>query len=73
MEEDCASTGIVGALTGIIGSLQALEVIKEITGMGDSLAGRLLIYDGLSARARTVKLAWDPENPNNGRDKSARA
>ena len=73
MEEDCATTGIVGALTGIIGSLQALEVIKEITGMGDSLAGRLLIYDGLSARARTVKLAWDPENPNNGRDKSARA
>lgn len=67
IEEDCATTGIVGALTGIIGSLQALEVIKEITGMGDSLAGRLLIYDGLSARARTVKLAWDPENPNNGR------
>jgi len=73
MEEDCATAGIVGALTGIIGSLQALEVIKEITGMGDSLAGRLLIYDGLSARARTVKLAWDPENPNNGRDTSARA
>ena len=66
-QEDCATTGIVGALTGIIGSLQALEVIKEVTGMGDSLAGRLLIYDGLTARARTVKLAWDPENPNNGR------
>ena len=67
LEEDCATTGIIGALTGIIGSLQAPEVIKEITGMGDSLAGRLLIYDGLSARARTVKLAWDPDNPNNGR------
>lgn len=66
-EEDCATTGIIGALTGIIGSLQALEVIKEITGAGDSLAGRLLIYDGLSGRARTVKLAWDPTNPNNGR------
>lgn len=66
-EEDCATTGIIGALTGIIGSLQALEVIKEITGAGDSLAGRLLIYDGLAARARTVKLAWDPQNPNNGR------
>ncbi len=65
-EEDCAATGIVGALTGIIGSLQALEVIKEITGAGESLAGRLLIYDGLSGRARTVKLAWDPQNPNNG-------
>lgn len=70
-EEDCATTGIVGALTGIIGSLQALEVIKEVAGMGDSLAGRLLIYDGLSARARTVKLAWDPDNPNNGRRASS--
>jgi adenylyltransferase/sulfurtransferase len=44
----------------------AVEVIKEITGAGDSLAGRLLIYDGLSATARTVKLNWDPKNPNNG-------
>lgn len=66
-QEDCATTGIIGALTGIIGSLQALEVIKEITGAGDSLAGRLLIYDGLAGRARVVTLAWDPENPNNGR------
>lgn len=65
--EDCATTGIIGALTGIIGSLQALEVIKEITNAGDSLAGRLLIYDGLAGRARTIKLAWDPANPNNGR------
>ena len=72
VQDDCATTGIVGALTGIIGSLQALEVIKEVTGMGDSLAGRLLIYDGLTARARTVKLAWDPENPNNGRARSGR-
>ena len=72
VEDDCATTGIVGALTGIIGSLQALEVIKEVTGMGDSLAGRLLIYDGLTARARTVKLAWDPENPNNGRANAGR-
>jgi adenylyltransferase/sulfurtransferase len=66
IEEDCATTGIIGALTGVIGSLMAVEVIKEITGAGDSLAGRLLIYDGLSATARTVKLNWDPKNPNNG-------
>jgi molybdopterin/thiamine biosynthesis adenylyltransferase len=66
IEEDCATTGVLGALTGIIGSLQAVEVIKEITGAGDSLAGRLMIYDALSAKARTVKLAWDPQNPNNG-------
>ena len=60
--DDCATTGIVGALCGIIGSLQAFEVIKEITAAGDSLAGRLLIYDGLSANARVVKLRRDPNN-----------
>ena len=66
-QEDCATTGIIGALTGVIGSLMAVEVIKEITGAGDSLAGRLLIYDGLSGAMRTVKLNWDPKNPNNGK------
>jgi adenylyltransferase/sulfurtransferase len=64
--EDCATLGIIGALTGIIGSLQAIEVIKEITGAGESLAGHMLIYDGLAGTARRVKLNWDPENPNNG-------
>lgn len=64
--DDCARTGIIGALTGIIGSLQALEAIKEITETGDSLAGFLLIYDGLAGTARRVKLRWDPQNPNNG-------
>ena len=66
-QEDCATTGIIGALTGVIGSLMAVEVIKEITGAGDSMAGRLLIYDGLSGAMRTVKLNWDPKNPNNGK------
>ncbi len=65
-QEDCATTGIIGALTGVIGSLMAVEVIKEITGAGDSLAGRLIIYDGLSGAMRNVKLSWDPSNPNNG-------
>jgi adenylyltransferase/sulfurtransferase len=64
--DDCSTTGIIGALTGIMGSLQALEVIKEITGAGDSLAGRLMIYDGLAATARVVGLPWDPSNPLNG-------
>lgn len=63
----CAEAGIIGALTGIIGSMQALEVIKEITGIGESLAGRLLMYDGLSARVFTAGLQWDPANPLNGR------
>jgi adenylyltransferase/sulfurtransferase len=62
----CAEAGIIGALTGIIGSMQALEVIKEITGIGESLAGRLLLYDGLAARCFIAGLSWDPSNPLNG-------
>ncbi len=56
----CAEAGILGALTGVMGSLQALEVIKELLGIGDSLAGRLLIYDGLSSTTRTVSFPADP-------------
>jgi adenylyltransferase/sulfurtransferase len=41
-------------------------VIKEITGAGETLAGYMLIYDGLAGTARRVKLNWDPQNPNNG-------
>jgi molybdopterin/thiamine biosynthesis adenylyltransferase len=61
--ETCERAGIVGALTGVIGSMMALEAIKEIAGAGESLAGRLLIYDGLNARARTVTLAREPQCP----------
>ncbi|MDQ0455336.1 molybdopterin-synthase adenylyltransferase MoeB [Rhizobium paknamense] len=50
----CAETGILGALTGVIGTLMAMEVIKLITGIGNPLVGRLLLYDGLSARFDTV-------------------
>lgn len=69
-DDNCATQGIVGALTGIIGSLMALEAIKEMTGAGDSLAGHMLIYDGLAGTARRVKINWDPENPNNGHNKA---
>jgi adenylyltransferase/sulfurtransferase len=62
----CAETGIIGALTGIIGSLQALEIIKEITGAGESLAGRLLLYDALEAEFRTIRLRRDKECPGCG-------
>jgi adenylyltransferase/sulfurtransferase len=62
----CEEAGIVGALTGVIGSMQAIEVIKEIVGAGDSLAGRLLLYDALAARFHMVNLPWDPANPLNG-------
>ena len=62
----CADAGIVGALTGIIGSLQALEVIKECVGIG-SLAGRLMLFDGSAMQARTVRLPADPSCPSCGR------
>ena len=62
----CEEAGIMGALTGIIGSIQAMEVMKEILGIGDSLAGRLFMYDALSTRAYVTALPWNPENPLNG-------
>lgn len=52
---DCAQAGIVGALTGVVGSMQALEVIKEVTGAGESLAGKLLLYDALYNRFQTLR------------------
>jgi molybdopterin/thiamine biosynthesis adenylyltransferase len=58
--ETCTGAGVVGALTGIIGSMQALEAIKEILGIGESLAGRLMLYDGLGSLVRTVRLPPDP-------------
>lgn len=61
--ETCAQVGVVGALTGVIGAMMALEAIKEIAGAGESLAGRLLVYDGLAATSRTVALPRDPTCP----------
>ena len=61
--ETCSAVGVVGALAGIIGSMMALEAIKQITGAGESLASRLFVYDGLSAEARTVRLSADPDCP----------
>lgn len=51
----CAETGVVGALTGVMGTLQAMEVIKLIIGIGEPLVGRLLLYDALAARFDTMK------------------
>ncbi len=56
----CAEAGVIGALTGVMGSLQALEVIKELTGAGETMAGRLMIYDGLAAQFRTIRTRKDP-------------
>jgi len=59
--ETCSQVGVVGALAGIIGSVMALEAIKLITGAGDPLCGKLWLYDGLKAEARTITLPKDPQ------------
>jgi molybdopterin/thiamine biosynthesis adenylyltransferase len=64
----CAEAGVLGALTGIVGSMMALEVIREIVGFGDGLVGRLLLFDAMSMRFETVTYGWDPENPLTGHD-----
>jgi molybdopterin-synthase adenylyltransferase len=56
----CDQAGIFGALAGSIGALQATEVLKELLGLGESLSGRLLIYDGLATEFRTIRLPRDP-------------
>jgi molybdopterin/thiamine biosynthesis adenylyltransferase len=61
--ETCAAVGVVGALAGVIGSLMALETIKLITGAGEPLTGRLLIFDALAAETRTVRIGADPACP----------
>jgi len=56
----CAEAGVLGPVTGVMGTLQATEVLKEILGIGESLAGRLLIWDALAMRFRVVRLVRDP-------------
>lgn len=63
----CEEAGILGALTGIIGSMQALEVLKELLNIGETLAGRLVMVDALATRIYETRLPWNPENPLNGR------
>lgn len=63
---NCAEVGVLGAVVGVVGTLQAVEVLKEITGAGESLAGRLLIYDAKDARFERVEIAWDPDNALSG-------
>ncbi len=65
---NCAEVGVMGATVGVMGTLAAVEVLKEIAGVGESLAGRLLIYDGLGCRFDTVRFGWDPDNPLSGRN-----
>ena len=62
----CAEAGILGALPGVLGSMMALEVIREIVGFGEGLVGRLLMVDARSMRFETLSYAWDPQNPLSG-------
>ena len=63
----CSEAGILGAVAGVIGTLAAVELVKELLGLGESLVGRLLLYDALPARFSIVTYSWDPDNPLNGR------
>ena len=62
----CAEAGILGALPGVLGSLMALEVIREIVGFGEGLVGRLLMIDARAMRFETVGYRHDPDNPLSG-------
>ncbi len=69
----CAEAGVLGALTGLIGSLMALEAIREIVPFGEGLVGRLLLVDARSMRFETLRYGWDPDNPLNGRGATGQA
>lgn len=62
----CAEGGVIGVLPGILGSLQANEVIKVITGVGNTLSGRLFLFDAATFETRTLKVYCNPDNPLNG-------
>ncbi|WP_262270667.1 MULTISPECIES: HesA/MoeB/ThiF family protein [Microvirga] len=65
----CAEAGVLGALAGVMGSLMAMEVIREIVGFGDSLVGRLLMVDARAMRFDAVRYAWDEANPLSGTER----
>jgi adenylyltransferase/sulfurtransferase len=63
LSPSCAEAGVLGAVTGVMGTLQATETIKEILGIGESLSGRLLLWDALATRFRTIRVPRDPHCP----------
>jgi adenylyltransferase/sulfurtransferase len=68
----CSEAGILGALTGVLGSLMALEVIREIVGFGEGLVGRLLMFDARAMRFATISYQWNPNNPLSGEQPTIR-
>ena len=63
----CAETGVLGALTGLVGTIQALEVLKLVAGVGDPLIGRLLLIETRAMQFETIRYRWNPDNPLSGR------
>jgi adenylyltransferase/sulfurtransferase len=63
----CGEAGILGAIAGVMGSLQATETVKEILGIGEGMAGRLMLFDALAGSFRTVTVNPDPDCPLCGR------
>ena len=68
MVPNCAEAGVLGALTGLVGSIQATEALKLMLGIGESLSSRLLLVDALSMNFREVKLKRNPACPLCGDD-----
>ena len=68
----CAEAGVLGALAGVVGSMMALEVIREIVGFGEGLVGRLVMLDARAMRFETLRYAWDPANPLTGEQPTIR-
>jgi molybdopterin/thiamine biosynthesis adenylyltransferase len=62
----CAEAGVLGALAGVLGSLMAIEVIRQIVGFGEGLVGKLLMVDARSMRFETLAYGWDEHNPLTG-------
>ena len=62
-EERCTQTGVIAPITGIVGSIQALEALKAIMGIGQTLSGRVLLLDGLSMEWNTMQLRRNPDCP----------
>lgn len=62
----CSEAGVLGALTGVLGAMMALEALRAICGFGEPLVGRLLLIDGMAMRFETLAYEWDPSNPLNG-------
>jgi adenylyltransferase/sulfurtransferase len=62
----CEEAGILGAVAGVMGTLQAVEALKEVLGLGDGLSGTLLLYDALGTRFTRIRLMKDPACPTCG-------